>query len=71
LLLSIVAEAGAIERKVLGSDLEKAERPQVVVPPWAWQQARCLGNYTLAGCTVAPGFEFSQLEFAPEGLFEP
>src|SRR5260221_7404221 len=37
LLLSIVAEAGAIERKVLGSDLEKAERPQVVVPPWAWQ----------------------------------
>jgi uncharacterized protein len=29
-----------------------------VVPAGAWQAARPLGDYALAGCTVAPGFEF-------------
>jgi predicted cupin superfamily sugar epimerase len=24
-----------------------------------WQAARALGDYALVGCTVAPGFEFS------------
>ena len=29
-----------------------------------------LGAYTLVGCTVAPGFDFSAFELAPDG-FEP
>ncbi len=29
-----------------------------------------LGAWTLLGCTVAPGFDFSGFELAPEG-FEP
>ncbi len=33
--------------------------PVRVVPAGAWQAARPLGAYTLVGCTVAPGFEFS------------
>jgi predicted cupin superfamily sugar epimerase len=33
--------------------------PVRVVPAGAWQAARSLGAYTLVGCTVAPGFEFS------------
>lgn len=33
--------------------------PVLVVPAGAWQAARPLGAYTLVGCTVAPGFEFS------------
>jgi uncharacterized protein len=41
----------------LGNDLAAGERPQAVVPAHAWQQARSLGAWTLAGCTVAPGFE--------------
>ncbi|MBU6297322.1 MAG: cupin domain-containing protein [Alphaproteobacteria bacterium] len=49
-------------RHVLGPDLERGERPQVVVPAGAWQGARSLGDYTLVGCTVAPGFLFSAFE---------
>ena len=37
-----------------------AERAPVrVVPAGCWQAVRCTGEFTLAGCTVAPGFEFS------------
>jgi predicted cupin superfamily sugar epimerase len=39
-----------------------------VVPAGQWQMARSLGDYTLVGCTVAPGFEFSGFEMAPEGF---
>jgi predicted cupin superfamily sugar epimerase len=41
-----------------------------MVPAWTWQQAESLGPYTLVGCTVAPGFEFSGFELAPPG-FDP
>ena len=55
---------------VLGPNLDEAQAPQVVVPPQAWQSARSLGDYTLVGCTVAPGFDFAHFELAPDG-FEP
>ncbi len=55
---------------ILGPDIDEAQMPQLVVPPDAWQAARSLGEYTLVGCTVAPGFEFSKFEMAPDG-FEP
>ena len=51
----------------LGPDLAADERPQVVVPPGWWQSATCTGEWTLVGCTVAPGFEFAHFEMAPEG----
>jgi uncharacterized protein len=54
----------------LGCDLAAGERPQAVVPAGAWQQAASLGDWTLVGCTVAPGFQFSGFELAPPG-FEP
>jgi predicted cupin superfamily sugar epimerase len=54
----------------LGSDLAAGERPQAVVPARAWQAAESLGDWTLCGCTVAPGFEFSGFELAPKG-WEP
>jgi predicted cupin superfamily sugar epimerase len=55
---------------ILGPEIEQGEVPQLIVPPGAWQAARSLGDYTLVGCTVAPGFEFSKFEMAPEN-FEP
>ncbi len=55
---------------ILGPEIEQGEAPQMIVPPGAWQVARSLGDYTLVGCTVAPGFEFSKFEMAEEG-FEP
>jgi len=54
----------------LGPDLAQGERPQGIVPTNAWQAAQSLGDWTLVGCTVAPGFEFSGFELAPKG-WEP
>ena len=55
---------------VLGPNVDEAQAPQIVVPAHAWQSARSLGEYTLVGCTVAPGFDFAHFEMAPDG-FEP
>ena len=56
------------DRYVLGNDIDKAQVPQLVVPPGQWQMARSQGDFTLVGCTVAPGFEFGHFELAPEGF---
>jgi uncharacterized protein len=51
----------------LGPDLACGQRPQFVVPAGWWQAAESLGAWTLVGCTVAPGFEYSGFELAPRG----
>jgi len=51
----------------LGADIAAGERPQAIVPAGAWQAAESLGDWTLVGCTVAPGFEFAGFTLAPEG----
>ena len=63
LALEIAREA-RVERMTLGCDLAAGERPQAVVPARAWQAAETLGDWTLVGCTVAPGFEFAGFEMA-------
>jgi len=68
LQLEIAAGArGPIERITLGPDLAAGERPQAVVPAQHWQAAESLGDWTLVGCTVAPGFQFEGFELAPKG----
>lgn len=67
-LLLTVADAAGRRDVRLGVDLAAGERPQAVVPAHAWQQARSLGDWTLVGCTVAPGFEFAGFELAPAGF---
>jgi uncharacterized protein len=67
LRLEIASQNGRRERVTLGCDLAAGERPQIIVPARAWQSAESLGDWTLAGCTVAPGFEFSGFELAPDG----
>ena len=63
-----ISEDGKTEtRRILGTALERDERPQRVVPAGAWQSARTLGEWTLIGCAVAPGFSFEGFELAPEG----
>jgi uncharacterized protein len=51
----------------LGPDLAAGEVPQAVVPANAWQAAESCGDWTLVGCTVAPGFEFAKFELTPKG----
>jgi uncharacterized protein len=58
---------GPVTRVALGADLAAAQRPQAIVPAHVWQAAASLGEWTLAGCTMAPGFEFAGFELAPEG----
>jgi predicted cupin superfamily sugar epimerase len=53
------------ETLTLGTDILNGERPQAIVPANWWQSAESLGDYTLVGCTVSPGFEFSSFEMAP------
>jgi predicted cupin superfamily sugar epimerase len=60
-------DGGPVERVTLGPDLGAGERPQAVVPMRVWQAAESLGDWTLAGCTVAPGFDFNGFELAPKG----
>jgi uncharacterized protein len=54
----------------LGPDLAAGDVPQAVVPAHAWQAAESTGDWTLMGCTVAPGFDFAKFELAPKG-WEP
>jgi predicted cupin superfamily sugar epimerase len=65
-----IGEDAATSIARLGPDLAAGERPQAVVPAHAWQSAESTGDWTLVGCTVAPGFEFSGFHAAPEN-WEP
>ena len=62
-----IAEDGATRSIRLGPDLASGEIPQAIVPAGAWQAAGTTGDWTLVGCTVAPGFDFSTFELAPKG----
>ena len=64
LTLQIADESGARTVR-LGPDLAAGEVPQAIVPARAWQAAESNGDWTLVGCTVAPGFEFAHFELAP------
>ena len=50
----------------LGANLAAGEQPQAIVPPHTWQSAESTGDWTLVGCTVAPGFDFAKFEMAPK-----
>jgi uncharacterized protein len=51
----------------LGQGLFDGELPQAIVPARAWQAAETTGDWTLVGCTVAPGFDFAKFELAAPG----
>jgi uncharacterized protein len=60
-----IAHDGCTQHTVrLGPDVSQGERPQAIVPAQAWQTAETSGDWTLVGCTVAPGFEFASFELA-------
>lgn len=67
LQLEISTDDRHSETRILGTDLARGQAPQIVVPPHAWQSAKSLGAWTLAGCTVSPGFEFDHFQMAPAG----
>ncbi|CCD94327.1 conserved hypothetical protein [Bradyrhizobium sp. ORS 375] len=70
LRLRIAGDGEAPQTTTLGIDLAAGQQPQAVVPAHAWQAAESTGDWTLVGCTVAPGFEFAGFVLAPPG-WEP
>ncbi len=71
LQLNIAEEGKPEEAFRLGSNILLGERPQIVVPANWWQSASSLGAWTLVGCTVSPGFDFSAFEMAPPDWHPP
>lgn len=67
LKLKLSATGEETREIVLGGDILRGERPQAVVPAGWWQAAETTGSFTLVGCTVAPGFDFSSFELAAPG----
>ena len=65
--LSLSSDGVHVETATLGPDLAGGARPQVVIAAQVWQSARTLGEFTLVGCTVSPGFEFSGFVIAEPG----
>ena len=56
--LLIADTPAAIERQLLGP-VSADQLPQRLVRAQAWQAARTQGDFSLVGCTLAPGFEFA------------
>jgi len=61
-----IADGRATRTLQLGPDLAAGAEPQAIVPAGAWQMAETRGDWTLCGCTVAPGFDFKFFELAPK-----
>lgn len=68
-------EGGPLELLVISPDMSQLTthllgpvrgrvRPTATVAANAWQAARPLGDYALVGCTVGPGFDFSDFAMA-------
>ena len=65
-----IADNDGMRSITLGPDIAAGQVPQAIVPADAWQAAESTGDWTLVGCTVAPGFDFAKFELAPMG-WEP
>ena len=61
-----IADHDGTRSITLGPDIAAGEVPQAIVPAYAWQAAESAGDWTLVGCTVAPGFDFATFELAPK-----
>ena len=61
---------GKIENHILGQDLTHGQKVQLLVPAGVWQGSKLIhgGKWALLGTTMAPGFDFSDLELATEEL---
>jgi uncharacterized protein len=61
-----IADHNGMHDISLGPNIASGEVPQATVPARAWQAAETTADWTLVGCTVAPGFDFAKFELAPK-----
>jgi len=64
--LHMITASGNYLKTFIGSDIESGQVPQFVVHGGNWFAASVMQNddYSLVGCTVAPGFDFQDFEMA-------
>jgi predicted cupin superfamily sugar epimerase len=70
-LMTAASDGGEPRTARLGGNVAQGEQPQAIVPAGHWQSAAPTeggeAGYTLISCVVAPAFEFSGFELAPQG----
>jgi len=68
LALYWIDSSGQMNKAVLGKDLAKGQRPQVVIPAEVWFAQRIeegeKGDFCLTGVTVAPGWNLDDMDFS-------
>lgn len=64
LVIDVIHPKGTAEQLHLGRNATAGEQPLAVVPAGSWFGAHVAepDGYCLAGCTVAPGFDFADFE---------
>jgi predicted cupin superfamily sugar epimerase len=64
-----ITPEGELKKILIGARISSKVQPQVLAPAGVWQGSRLVdgGKWALLGCTMAPGFEFSDFEL---GKFE-
>ena len=66
IFLHVISPNGEYTKTIIGRDFELGEVPQFVVAGGSWFAANVVNenSYSLLGCTVSPGFDFSDFELA-------
>ena len=66
IVLFLIQDDGKYEEKLLGKDIAGGENPQIVIKGGTWFGAfpKNDNSFSLAGCTVHPGFDFEDFEMA-------
>ncbi len=62
--IHMIDENGRYSKALVGNDFENGEAFQFVVPRGVWfaSEINDKNSYALAGCTVAPGFDYEDFE---------
>jgi predicted cupin superfamily sugar epimerase len=66
LTIRVLDPQGGLAEKKLGRNIDLGESLQVAIDAGNWfgAEQRGPGEFTLVGCTVAPGFEYEDMEIA-------
>lgn len=64
LIVYEIDEYGAMEKHLLGNNPQAGQSPFCVIQAGRWFASKVVagGEYSLVGCTVAPGFDFADFE---------
>lgn len=62
--LHMIDSEGKYQIRDVGPNPEAGEAFQVLIPANTWFVAETLGEYSLVGCTVAPGFDFTDFNLS-------